>query len=308
MRKHHLIFLLTFLTLCICGQVNLVLNPSFETHTACPSGSGNDVAKAIGWDTCRSSPDYFNTCSTIPLFQVPINYFGKQVPINGEAYCGLYTYSSSSFYRELIIGQLTAPLVLTQKYFISLKVNRADSNNVVGYSSNKIGIKFTKVKQKYVPINNIAHFYSNSIITDTVNWTKISGSFVADSAYNYLMLGNFFDDANTSTFNHGNGVIAYYYIDEVCVSTDSLYAENYVTSIKELFNDEHSVIYPNPANQFLNLKKEDDEVVRIYNCYGAEVFKDYIDQNNYTINCSSWPNGMYLIRSKKIHYKIIINH
>lgn len=73
------------------------------------------------------------------------------------------------------------------------------------------------------PINNQSLFHSDSILTDTVNWIKLSTSFIADSAYQYLIIGNFYDDNNTDTLSVNNiGNVGYYYIDDVCLTTDSI--------------------------------------------------------------------------------------
>nr|MBK9651723.1 hypothetical protein [Bacteroidota bacterium] len=44
-------------------------------------------------------------------------------------------------------------------------------------------------------LQNHALIYANKVITDSIGWTKISCSFVADSAYEYLATGNFFVDS-----------------------------------------------------------------------------------------------------------------
>lgn len=297
----------------INAQVNLVVNPSFETHTLCPSNTGADMDKAIGWDTCRSTADYFHACGTNSFSQIPKNYFGKQYPAQGDAYCGLYTHTQGNFgfYREIIVGQLSVSLTVSQKYFVSLKVNRADGQFVVGYSTNKMGVKFSKVKQSYVPINNSAHYYSNALITDTVNWTRLFGSFVADSAYKYVMIGNFFDDANTTLVNYGNGNIAYYYIDEICVSTDSAFTKNYVTvGLPELnHNNENLIFYPNPAHENFTLSNSNNHEIKIFNSYGI-IIEPIIEIKNksYNINCSHWPSGLYFVEVNSKVYKIFIKH
>ena len=69
-------------------------------------------------------------------------------------------------------------------------------------ASNKLGAKFSTVSYSYsnpIQINNFAHVYSDSVIKDTTSWTLIKGEFTADSAYQYISIGNFFDDINTDT-------------------------------------------------------------------------------------------------------------
>jgi hypothetical protein len=306
------LFFLLFLGSNLIGQTNLVLNPSFETYTSCPTLSG-DVNKAIGWDTCRGSADFYHECASFTIAQVPINFPGTQEAINGKAYAGFYTFDQSwSTYRELLIGTLTQSLNTNQKYFISFKVSRADRENIVGYSTNKIGVKFTKVKQVNVQINNNAHLYTDSLITDTVNWTKISGSFLADSTYKYIMIGNFFDDSNTTIFNHGNGVIAYYYIDEVCVSTDSLFTENYFTTgiIRNQIQDKIEIT-PNPANTSFSIEYScTNGKILVYNYTGQLFYERSINSicDVITINSADWVSGIYFVRLNNFTKKVLIIH
>jgi hypothetical protein len=285
------------------AQTNFVLNPSFETYTSCPS-TGGDINKLQNWDTCRGTADFFNLCATSSAFGVPKNLFGSQFPANGSTHCGLYTYNTGGLYREIIVGQLSTPLNVSTKYYISLKLNKADSNGIVGYSTNKMGVKFSKVKQKYTAINNSAHFYSNSIISDTVNWTVLFGTFIADSAYNYLMIGNFFDDTNTFKVNDGTGSMAYYYIDDVCVSSDSLYTFNYSTSIEDDETYYKIKLSPNPATLSFRLENFLGEFV-VYNSIGVPVFQGFRCDR---IDCSSWTNDIYFIRANGRVYKLVINH
>lgn len=307
--KYLALLILLFVKICFCkAQVNLVQNPGFENNSACPFTLA-EVDKAISWDSCRSTPDYFNLCGINSEAQVPFNAVGYQQPAQGNAYCGFITYDPNTFYREIIVGQLSLPLIISQKYYITFKVNRADSNFVVGYSTNKIGVKFSKVKQKHTLINNVAHFYSNNVIIDKTNWTKLSGSFIADSAYNYIMIGNFFDDANTTVINDGTGTFGYYYIDEVCVSTDSLFASTYVTDVRESNEESHFKIYPNPANNTIQLRCGQNQDFKIYNSYGTEI--NFVLETKYNepyINCSSWQAGLYYMKIKNAYKKLIVKH
>ncbi len=191
------------------AQQNLVPNPSFEEYTVCPTGSGQ-IYFAKEWSAFRGSPDYFNSCSpTSSYYSVPSNALGYQQAASGNAYVGIICFVSSVFGREIIANSLIAPLSVGQKYFITFNVSKANDASVVGYSINKIGAKFSTVIHTNVNINNKAHVYTNSVVSDTLNWTKITGSFVADSAYKYIMIGNFFDDANTTVVNNSPSFWAY---------------------------------------------------------------------------------------------------
>jgi hypothetical protein len=62
--------------------------------------------------------------------------------------------------------------------------------------------------------------YTTAIINDTADWTLVSGSFVADSAYQHIVLGNFFRNALTDTIPSEIGIVlAYYLIDSVNVTS-----------------------------------------------------------------------------------------
>ncbi|MBK7964745.1 MAG: T9SS type A sorting domain-containing protein [Bacteroidetes bacterium] len=106
------------------------------------------------------------------------------------------------------------------------------------------------------PINNSAHLFTDSLLTDTVSWIHITGSLVADSAYQFLMIGNFFDDANTDTMMFDQDEGGYYYIDDVCVSTDSLFNQTW-TSIPEVLINPQVNVFPNPFTSQLKICSTD---------------------------------------------------
>jgi hypothetical protein len=141
-----------------------------------------------------------------------------------------------------------------------------------------LGARFTQTKYNLVFPNysnilmdNIAHINGSIIIGDTLNWVKIKGSFVADSAYKFIILGNFFDASNTNVFDTGVGLGngAYYYIDEVCVTTDSLYNEGYVTALNKNTELENSIkAYPNPFIDKLIINGEVNSEIKVFTSLG----------------------------------------
>ncbi len=307
-RAYSIIFLL-LLSIAVFSQTNLVINPSFETYTACPNGTA-ELYRATGWDAFNSTPDYFNPCASNVTAQTPSNGFGYQNPANGNSYGGLISYVSSGFVREIMGGQLSSPLIISQKYFVSFMVVRGNTDNFfVGKSSNKMGAKLTTVKLYSVNINNTAHYFDNNIITDTLNWTRIKGSFIADSAYQYLMLGNFFDDVNTSISNQSSGTFAYYYIDDVCLSTDSTLTANYSTKINTISIENRLNIFPNPANNLLvieNLTK--NEKYEIIHIMGEIVKQGICNGNKISIDVSDLSNGLYFVMVREKKMKLLISH
>jgi hypothetical protein len=83
---------------------------------------------------------------------------------------------------------------------------------------------------------------------------------VADSAYKFIGIGNFFDDANTDTLSLGeNSFLAYYYVDDMCVSIDSTYADNW-TGVTEYNKSKDLLrIFPNPFENFLSISFIDQQ-------------------------------------------------
>lgn len=220
MKKTALLVLFTFIAKCFIAQ-NLVTNGDFEVMNYCPNNYG-EVFACHGWlsapnDTVAPyATEYMNACNT-GLFNVPNGTWGYQIAHSGTGYMALATMAPQFTvnYRENIYTQLTTPLVVGTTYSVSMYVSHTDNSQ---HASNNLGLKFSTVPS--FPINNIAHVNSSSIITDNTNWVLISGNFVADSAYTYIAVGNFFTDANTATttscgscsFNQYG-----YFIDDVSV-------------------------------------------------------------------------------------------
>lgn len=222
----------------LCAQ-NLVPNWSFEEISSCPEDQG-EIEKAIGWLTFRGtgSCELYQVCGEPDTCGVPLNMYGEQWPSHGIAYAGVHTFSDDDgwpwYTREWIGIALTEPLVIGANYYASVKVSLGLGRGLplverMRYANNRNGLLFTTshwVRTDFDPVLGYAQIYGNDVVEDTLNWTVISGSFVADSAYQYVVVGNFFSDEVTDWSlmdPNGTGYLAYYYIDEVCVSADPLY-------------------------------------------------------------------------------------
>lgn len=296
---------------------NLVPNPSFESYTLCPDNP-DQINYATDWNAFSESPDYFNTCSPNIMLDVPNNFAGYQQPITGNAYAGIATYQYSvNEFREIIGCALVSPLINGQKYFVNFKVVNAGLGSFgTNCCSNNIGARFSNIlysASNPPPINNIAQIYTDSIIEDTLAWQTIAGSFVADSNYQFLAIGNFFQDVNTNTLTFNtNGCLAYYYIDDVCVSTDSAFAATW-TSIKKYREDENSLrAYPNPTSGIIHLVYEEKStsLFATYNSIGEQVFPEMIVTKNYIeLNFNELNEGVYFFQiqteEKRITKRII---
>lgn len=283
----------------IAAQPNLVSNPSFEDYVDCPFGAGQ-IQQIIGWHSFRESPDYFNSCASMAsYFSVPSNGFGYQQAASGNAYVGIICYNNSILSREIIANSLSTPLSIGQKYFISFKTSKANDTITAGYSINNLGAKFSTIQQTNASIDNAPMVYTSSVISDTVNWTTISGSFIADSAYKYLMIGNFFDDANTTIVNNGTGSWAYYLIDDVCLSTDSLLCADFTVSVEENSINNQFAFYPNPASDFFSIQRSSNVPyhLTVFNSIGQQLYSEQnITSNDLQLNVGSYNTGLIFIK------------
>lgn len=133
--------------------------------------------------------------------------------------------------HEIVGARLTEPLVEGQTYWASLKVSWTTGypnlDCFPGFASNNMGLlcRMDSVGQGFGndgwgDFPNHAQVNSSAIITDSVEWTTIAGSFVADSAYRFVYVGNFFGDDQTQfiVMNAAGDQVAYYYVDDVCLS------------------------------------------------------------------------------------------
>ncbi|MCW3077477.1 MAG: hypothetical protein JWO32_2086 [Bacteroidetes bacterium] len=285
-------------------------NPSFESYTSCPntlSSNGDDeVARVTEWYSSNNSPDFFNTCSTTTICGVPNNIIGSQSAFDGNSYCGFIAYNKSSFYREIISAALSTSMTIGIKYFVSFKVSLGEDNNFKFCGVNNLGILLSTKKYDLVnlsPINNYAHIYASTIVTDTLNWTKISGIINADSNYKYLNIGNFFDDINTSkTILNPTASDSYYYIDDVRISTDSLFGLS--TGLEEIDWENQINIYPNPT---IDKIKIGTKIPVLKLCLFDNIGRlMIINENVKELNVEDLSEGLYFLKLELPNNQIII--
>lgn len=299
MRKYCFnLFLLLMFGSTINAQ-NLVSNPSFEDYISCPSDV-IQIYKAIGWSSYGFTPDYFNACSNPATVGTPQNLWGYQAALDGTAYAGLSLFEQYflDHSREYMGTKLIHSLTPGVKYFVSAYVSRGDYEMVNG-ASNNFGFRFSNVtyeKTNPAPTNNISHYHDTTIILDSKNWTRISGSFIADTAYQYLILGNFYDDQHTKTVNMDHNY-AYVYVDFVCVSTDSLEGvwSNGDSGDGFLSTD----VYPSPFQDelYVRVNNTDPSEITLYDAAVKEVLKETFIQKA-VLKMTMFAQGVYIYKIK----------
>ena len=292
------IYLMLVLFIASCFKLssqNLAPNYSFEDTTMCPAiyaEFGGYVTKWAG-----GFPAYFSPyCSDSPAGGMPKNDIGYQYPHSGHAYAGIYTFIDSaydSFYanlRDYLQDSLISPLKAGIKYYVTFYVNLADSEK---YACNSIGAYFSDSALAYHPSRRVKSFLTPQIendtanhLTDKINWMKVSGSFIAAGGEKYIIIGNFKDDAHSDTVfvnspAHKENIWtnAYYFIDDVIVTTDSNYADSlFPTSVQNLNRPiEYIRVFPNPSNGMFTIAVESEKLkvestVEVYNMLGQKVY------------------------------------
>ncbi len=296
---------------------NLVPNPSFEEYLTCPQSTGELQIQVIDWFSWQESPDFFHVCNNDGLGTagVPDNALGNQLPVHGDGYAGLFTFVDPfPNGREYITAELLEPLTTGEDYYLMFYVSPHDGGSIedrLCYSNN-IGLRFFKNPpyQTTPPSNiftpdNFAHLNSTQIIDNTEEWLLLEGWFTADDDYNWIGIGNFFDDVNTQTLqDNENGLCwCHFFIDNVCVATDPNECD-YLLSIAKETQMENIIVYPNPASSILNIGGYRGMVdLSIFSMDGQLVLsKNQVSSSN-SVNIETLPKGVYMVSISNDHLK-----
>lgn len=223
------LFLKTILT-----AQNYIPNPSFENtnYVQCSfTLPGEFDAEMTNWFSAnKSTPDVYSTsvqysCDNHPYGFITTQRVGTQKPRTGNNLAGLSFLGRGGYegefneYREYMEVKLNSPLTTGKEYYVEGYFSLADESQI---AINKFGFALSNTytyKNDYVVLNNIdVKVVAANPVTDKTNWVKVSGKFIANSNYNYLLIGNFYaSDSVTQQTVSSNGHIglSYYFIDDV---------------------------------------------------------------------------------------------
>ncbi|CAN5818712.1 hypothetical protein BH11BAC7_BH11BAC7_12280 [soil metagenome] len=243
----YILLLSTLLLGYYINAQNLIPNPGFEQHTTCNfpmfQGLPNPIdtnetifPELLNWRSAHDTPDYFNTCNTpqnLPWYNIS--------PRSGNGCVGLVAFYSFGVFdtipgigpREFIQCKLTQPLMAGCAYNVSFYVRLSPRlhnffNDIL--STDGIGAYFSTTAIDALTTGATLFSYTpqisnptGNLISDTTNWTLISGTFTASGNEEYCTIGNFLDNANTQfqqlTFiNFGQTPEAYFFIDDVSLT------------------------------------------------------------------------------------------
>jgi len=328
--KTHFRFCLSLLiallfTRAVQAQQNLVPNPSFEDTSFCSMACISNFGQVSNWFIASGTPDFVNaSCSTCP----PPNFLNQnfiyyQYPNSGTNYLHeMYYVDRRSFpnndyhYREIVGCKLNSRLIVGQAYLVSFYYNAFIYPNY-RTASNDQGILFSSKKHDFLAGDStfyfgmyphFAHVSADSINRDTMNWTHFEKYFIADSAYEYLYLGNFYDSIHTLV-DSKNVVGSGNFFDDISVILDTTYHADGMEQQNERTN-----IYPNPvANELFvsaNYAIKSIEIwsslgflIKVLEGYGKQACSNKLDDippGHYILKINSLDNQFYFKQIIKI--------
>jgi hypothetical protein len=307
----------TALILLFISQIgfsqNIVPNGDFENYTSLPSALGQ-WGNCVGWGNASGggSPDY---CHVLGSFSaaLPNNFFASVMPFSGLAIMGFAGMGPlGNNYREYPSIQLSSAMVIGNTYNVSFHITSGAADHYYGYSCNRLGVRFSTGPLTQVagsPIGGIPQLEITGQVWST-SWLAVNFNFTADSTYNQITIGNFYNDDSTSYMSqiqvNSSSVAAYYFIDDVSVIEDPSASVNNLVLGKDL------TVYPNPTSGNFSI-----DLVETYNATTITI----TDLNGKLIQSKTYnkcqflnmkleqPAGIYLLNieteSKKAIIKLI---
>ncbi len=314
MKKCLFLFSFIFSGYWLLHAQNLVPNYSFEQADSCPTFPNDRYFEyslgCVGWGQATSAwADYFNACDTAaisigknaPWVGVPYNTLGYQNAYEGNAYAGINMYSVSlPNYKAYLLTNIP-PLEIDTVYQVTLHISLADSCE---FATDGIGVLFTTYgsPNRYIDttlgITPQIDYSSYGVITNSINWTTLKGTFVADSAYSTLIIGGFktlskmkIIAVNDSPSNPHNN--SFYYIDNIVVEKLSSTGIGSITN-----NNFNPVLYPNPFTDHASLifsnQEQQNYTLTISNSQGqVKQSIDNLTSNRIRIERNGLPSGFY---------------
>ena len=222
-RSFYIILLgLTFMTI---AQENLVPNSGFENYAPRSNAKAffNQVEAWFSPSDPKTyapypTPDHF--IETDRLYRPgAIQYYTIKT---GKAIAGIISYMVRlKNYREYVAVELRQPLTVGKYYEVSLYVLTSLNPDFGNIISNGLGFRFSldSLRQNKGNYLNIKPHFQLQRPLEARTWEKVTAKIFADSAYNFLTIGNFLPDYKTQTIYSQYEVDpqSYFFIDEVLV-------------------------------------------------------------------------------------------
>jgi hypothetical protein len=285
MKYKSCLFFLLYFQFCI--SQNLVNNPSFEDYSQCPIDNSFFATDWYRIMNHYGTVDYLNICAPYSYVSVPTSMFGYQEPNDGNGYIGMSCYYPANSLREYVQTRLISPLIADEYYEISFFTCLTD---ISSHAINNIGAFLSNIaitgNNDYEALNLIPQINSSVIISDKINWTQIKAVYHAIGGEEFLTLGNFYSDQNTSktVLSSSGDQLCYYLIDNVKVTkTDKPETES------------NCIAFSNPVYETLHIENlgniQLSEIV-IVDMSGKMIDRKIIDTDIYV---GDLQDGVYIV-------------
>ena len=248
MHRHLIVIVLLALGGWKVSAQNMVTNPGFEVYNNCPSQRGQ-INYSPGYDTfltvrdwvdpTNTSPDYFNRCGTDSSVRLPyLSVDGYHEPHSGDACAGIAVFSgnpvldTTDYWSEYLETRLTAPMQAGHTYYVSFYVcltyHGRTGYNIISVDrlgarlSNNMIDTLTPPPMFFMTGEEDISSPPGQFITDTINWTLISGIYHATGGEQWLTIGRFYEVPikyewlRTSELQPNSNSICYMLVDDVC--------------------------------------------------------------------------------------------
>ncbi|MEL6867073.1 MAG: gliding motility-associated C-terminal domain-containing protein [Bacteroidota bacterium] len=229
MVKWGLYIIFLFYNLSSLLAQNLVPNPSFEEIDTC---FYEDTILPNYWSSPnRGTPNYFNTCSVIPVYQVPNALLCENLwPYTGDCYAGMYVYANVQWeITEYVQAPLLEKLEKDQYYWISFQTAPSEDCPPHWGFTDAMGLAFTSEHLIYDDgvLSDNSSFYDlwiaienrGAVIDEVGQWTEINGCYRANGAETHVIVGSFANNQETVLVSSdpNSFLFDYMFVDEIVV-------------------------------------------------------------------------------------------
>jgi hypothetical protein len=183
---------------------NYVANGSFEESYDCSSTIVLKYKHWMGIDSLCEPGFIQSVCNG----GVPLNNGTYQYPHSGQSYLWAIWYYTTNFtpylQRKYAKNRLKSTLKTGKTYCVKFFVNITNKST---YAMDGFGAYFGNnsidtINYCNIPLSYITPQIQNpkgNIITDTLNWVAISGTFTANGTEKFLLLGNYLSNSELDT-------------------------------------------------------------------------------------------------------------
>ena len=194
-KRSTIVFAFFIFSITTFAQItNFISNGSFEQKYDC--NSPFVLPKIKYWlaiDSSSTAGGYFSMCNS----SIPLNGNTYQYPKSGNTFAGSTFYYPSVYgSRGYLKNRLKGLLISGKTYCVKFYINIMNSTT---YGIDGFGIYFggnliDTITKCTIPLSYIIPQVKNptgNVITDTLGWTAITGTFVATGIEKYALIGNF---------------------------------------------------------------------------------------------------------------------